>query len=87
MCWCSSGVTGGRKHFANTRGDGSSARSSRRLETCQERGCKIDVSSKCVCVCVRVRVSLRLARSGDSEGTLEQFPKVCKLIRGLGFRV
>ena len=45
-------------------------------------------SLRSVCVCVCVCVSFRLDRSGDSgKDSLEQFPKVCKLIRGLGFRV
>jgi hypothetical protein len=51
MCWCCSGVTGRRKHVANTGGDGAKCSlelEHRRLETCQERGSR----QVCVCVCV-----------------------------------
>ncbi len=86
MCWCCSGVTGGRKHFANTRGDGAkcSLSSWSSGSTDVWKLARSGEAAKCVCVCV----SLKLARSGDAaKCSLEQFPKICKLIRGLGFRV
>ena len=82
-CYCREEALGRYSLLAETR---PSARSSARADvyTLARSG----DAAKCVCVCVCVCVSLKLARSGDAaKCSLEQFPKICKLIRGLGFRV